>query len=70
MGVTSAGLEALNIVDKTIPEPMGGAHRDIEAMSLSLKDHLCSQLEELKALPMDELLTQRYDRLMSYGNPS
>ena len=70
MGVTSAGLEALNIVDKTIPEPMGGAHRDIEAMSSTLKDQLSSQLEELHAIPLDELLAQRYERLMSYGNPS
>jgi acetyl-CoA carboxylase carboxyl transferase subunit alpha len=70
MGVTSAGLEALNIVDKTIPEPMGGAHRDIEAMSLTLKDELSSQLDELHSIPLDELLAQRYERLMSYGNPS
>jgi len=70
MGVTSAGLEALNIVDKTIPEPMGGAHRDIEAMSSTLKDQLSSQLEELHSIPLDELLAQRYERLMSYGNPS
>ena len=69
MGVTSAGLEKLNIVDKTIPEPMGGAHRDIEAMSSTLKDHLSTQLAELQSQPLDELLAKRYARLMSYGNP-
>jgi acetyl-CoA carboxylase carboxyl transferase subunit alpha len=56
-------------VDKTIPEPMGGAHRDIEAMSSTLKDHLSTQLAELQSQPLDELLAKRYARLMSYGNP-
>jgi acetyl-CoA carboxylase carboxyl transferase subunit alpha len=40
MGVTSSDLEKLGIVDTTIPEPMGGAHRDIETMSATLKGHL------------------------------
>ena len=56
-------------MDKTIPEPMGGAHRDIEAMSSTLKDHLSTQLAELQSQPLDELLAKRYARLMSYGNP-
>ena len=70
MGVTSENLEKLNIVDKTIPEPMGGAHRDIEAMSSNLRDHLITQLDELQAVTVDELLSKRYERLMNYGNPN
>jgi len=70
MGVTSENLEKLNIVDKTIPEPMGGAHRDIEAMSFNLRDHLITQLDELQAVTVDELLSKRYERLMNYGNPN
>ena len=70
MGVTSAGLEKLNIIDQTIPEPMGGAHRDIETMSQTLKEHLFSQLTELQSQPIDDVLIKRYDRLMSYGNPA
>jgi acetyl-CoA carboxylase carboxyl transferase subunit alpha len=49
---------------------MGGAHRDIEAMSSTLKEQLSSQLDELHSIPLDQLLAQRYERLMSYGNPS
>jgi len=69
MGVTSGNLEKLGIVDQTIPEPMGGAHRDIETMCTTLKDSLSSQLDELSAIPVDELLEKRFERLMSYGQP-
>ena len=69
MGVTSDNLERLGIVDETIPEPMGGAHRDIETMCTTLKDSLVRQLDELSAVPIDELLEKRFDRLMSYGQP-
>ena len=68
MGVTSEGLEKLNIVDQTIPEPMGGAHRDIEKMSATLKEYLISQLAELRAETIDDLLERRYERLMRYGS--
>ena len=67
MGVTSIGLERLNIVDETIKEPLGGAHRDIEEMSGNLKDRLNGQLIELKKYPVDELVERRYERLMNYG---
>jgi len=69
MGVTSDNLEKLGIVDETIPEPMGGAHRDIDRMCETLKASLSRQLEELSAVPMDELLETRFERLMSYGRP-
>jgi len=68
MGVTSKNLEQLGIVDETIAEPLGGAHRDIDAMSDTLKAHLADQLQQLQQLPIDELLEQRYQRLLSYGN--
>jgi acetyl-CoA carboxylase carboxyl transferase subunit alpha len=48
---------------------MGGAHRDIETMCTTLKDSLSSQLEELSAVPVDQLLEKRFERLMSYGQP-
>ena len=69
MGVTSSDLEKLGIVDTTIPEPMGGAHRDIETMSTTLKQHLIKQLNELQSEDVESLLEKRYQRLMGYGNP-
>ena len=68
MGVTSSVLEELGIVDTTIPEPMGGAHRDVDAMSANIREHLVKQLAELEAMPTEKLLEKRYQRLMSYGN--
>ncbi|MBX2807018.1 MAG: acetyl-CoA carboxylase carboxyltransferase subunit alpha [Cellvibrionaceae bacterium] len=68
MGVTSNVLQELGIVDQIIPEPLGGAHRDIEAMAAGLKAHLSQQLEQLLSEPIDDLLERRYQRLMSYGH--
>ncbi len=69
MGVTSDILEDLGIVDETIPEPLGGAHRDIDTMALKLRERLSEQLESLQKVDINELLEKRYKRLMSYGNP-
>lgn len=68
MGLTSTILEDLGIVDHTIEEPLGGAHRDIEQVASNIKVHLLSELERLSAVPMEQLLEDRYKRLMSYGN--
>lgn len=68
MGVTSSTLEELGIVDATIPEPLGGAHRDPEAMASRLREHLLDQVERICAMDPDAMLEARYRRLMSYGN--
>lgn len=68
MGVTSSILEDLEIVDATIPEPLGGAHRNVALMAERIKTHLIEQLDVLQALPLEDLLAKRYQRLMSYGN--
>lgn len=67
MGVTSKRLEELGIVDHTIPEPMGGAHRDIAAVCANIKTALIEQLDRLSEMPEEELVSRRYERLMSYG---
>ena len=67
MGVTSKRLEELGIVDHTIPEPLGGAHRDVAATAASIKAALIEQLDRLTALNLDDLVERRYKRLMSYG---
>ncbi len=68
MGVTSSILKELGIVDETIEEPLGGAHRDMDTMAQRLKERLVGQLETLSEVPIDELLEKRYQRLMGYGN--
>ena len=68
MGLTAPRLKELELVDRVVDEPLGGAHRDIEAMASSLKNNLNEVLESLEATPMDKLLEQRYERLMQFGN--
>ncbi len=67
MGITSSRLQELGLVDQVLGEPLGGAHRDPALMAVSIKRALIEKLAVLKALPEDELLAQRYERLMSYG---
>ena len=68
MGLTSTTLQELGIVDETIKEPLGGAHRDMEVTATTLQDRLVEQLDNLKSQSLDELLEKRYQRLMNYGN--
>jgi acetyl-CoA carboxylase carboxyl transferase subunit alpha len=68
MGVTSKVLLDLGIVDEIIPEPLGGAHRDIDSMAAGLKARLIVQVDELLSQPIEDVVERRYQRLMSYGN--
>ena len=68
MGVTSSTLEELGVVDATIEEPLGGAHRDPEAMAQRIREHLVTQVARLSSQDTEVMLEERYRRLMSYGN--
>jgi acetyl-CoA carboxylase carboxyl transferase subunit alpha len=68
MGLTSGVLQELGIVDATIPEPLGGAHRDVDATATRVREHLVTEVARLKAIPLDELREIRFQRLMSYGS--
>jgi acetyl-CoA carboxylase carboxyl transferase subunit alpha len=68
MGVTSKVLQELGIVDATIQEPLGGAHRDLDLMAERVREHLVTQIDSLARMPVEEMLEARYRRLMSYGN--
>ncbi|MFV1466251.1 MULTISPECIES: acetyl-CoA carboxylase carboxyl transferase subunit alpha [Idiomarina] len=67
MGVTAQRSKELGLIDAIIPEPLGGAHRHKEEMATRLKQQLVSDLESLKDLSHEELLDQRYRKLMSFG---
>jgi acetyl-CoA carboxylase carboxyl transferase subunit alpha len=67
MGITSERLQELGLIDEIVPEPLGGCHRDRRQTADNLKVALKRNLEELLREPADELLEQRYRRLMSYG---
>ena len=74
----SGGALAIGVGDKVnmlqystysviFPEPLGGAHRNPEAMAASLKAQLLADLADLDVLSTEDLKNRRYQRLMSYG---
>ncbi len=67
MGITSDRLKEFGLIDVIVPEPLGGAHRDMDAMAEELKRELVDALNYLQGLPTDRLLEERYQRLLSYG---
>jgi acetyl-CoA carboxylase carboxyl transferase subunit alpha len=68
MGVTSERLEELGIVDTTIEEPLGGAHRNIKLMSERIREKLIEQIQQFQNMDTSALLERRYKRLMSHGS--
>jgi acetyl-CoA carboxylase carboxyl transferase subunit alpha len=67
MGITADRLRRLRLVDEILREPLGGAHRDPQAMAESLKVSLARHLAEVEALPPGELLERRRARLRGFG---
>lgn len=67
MGVSAEKIKELGLINQIVSEPLGGAHRDYDSMAANLKATLKQQLAQLMSLSTEELLAQRYDRLMSFG---
>jgi acetyl-CoA carboxylase carboxyl transferase subunit alpha len=67
LGITAPRLKSLNLIDRIVNEPLGGAHRDPALMMQSMKKSLQDALDDLTKQPIDVLLETRYERLMSYG---
>jgi len=61
-------LKELGLIDAIIPEPVEGAHRNVEEAAELLSDALEASLKELLAMPMDELMQQRDKRLRNMGS--
>ncbi|MEH6503649.1 MAG: acetyl-CoA carboxylase carboxyl transferase subunit alpha [Cycloclasticus sp.] len=67
MAITSSKLLDLGLIDGVIDEPLGGAHRNLPFMKAQIKQTLLDEVETLRSKSQDDLLAQRYNRLMSYG---
>ena len=67
LGLTAHRLKALNLVDKIVNEPLGGAHRDPKQMAVLLKRALTDSLRQFQGMKTKELLAARHEKLMSYG---
>ena len=67
MNITASKLQSLKLIDSVVEEPLGGAHRDYDTAAQNLRNQLLSDLEQLSNDSTEELLSKRFDRLMSYG---
>src|SRR5487761_497788 len=67
MGGTAERLKKLGLVDEVLREPFGGAHRGPQAMAETLKASIVRHLNELRAMPITQLLDARQARLRSFG---
>ncbi|MDD5274030.1 MAG: acetyl-CoA carboxylase carboxyl transferase subunit alpha [Methylovulum sp.] len=67
MGITSDRIREQGFLDEVVREPLGGSHRDFVSTAKNLKETLLRHLAELKQQPIDELLTNRYQRIMDFG---
>jgi acetyl-CoA carboxylase carboxyl transferase subunit alpha len=67
LGITASRLKTLGLVDKIVPEPLGGAHRDPQAAAQALKKALAEALKQLQDKKPKELVETRLERLMAHG---
>jgi acetyl-CoA carboxylase carboxyl transferase subunit alpha len=67
MKLTAQDLLELNIIDKVIEEPLGGAHKDVDLVSSNIKNYIVKELTELLKLDSNTLLDMRYQRIRKIG---
>ncbi|EPY14918.1 MULTISPECIES: acetyl-CoA carboxylase carboxyltransferase subunit alpha [Paenibacillus] len=67
MKITASDLKELNVIEEIIPEPQGGAHKDVEAASANMKDALWRHLTELMGMSPEQLREDRYDKFRNIG---
>ena len=67
LGITADRLQKLGLIDTIIKEPLGGAHRDFGQTMGNVKTILEKQLHDAQSMPISDLLSRRFDRIMAYG---
>ena len=67
LAITASRLKTLGLIDKIVPEPLGGAHRDPQAASQALRKALIEALKQFDGKKPKELVEQRLERLMGHG---
>lgn len=67
MGIDSKHLHEHGLIDRILEEPLGGAHRDPQAMAERLATAVCEVLAELDGTDPETLIARRYERLMGHG---
>ncbi|HEY1771970.1 MAG TPA: acetyl-CoA carboxylase carboxyl transferase subunit alpha [Gammaproteobacteria bacterium] len=68
MGITADRIKSLGLIDAVLKEPLGGAHRDADAMAAAVKKALLDGLARLDGLGVEELVEARYKRFANFGS--
>ena len=67
LGITAPKLKALGLIDKILNEPLGGAHRDPQAMAVTLKKAIADSLKTLSEKTADKIVQERQKKLLELG---
>ena len=67
MKMTSEELRSRHLVDEVLPEPLGGARRDLDEIALTVRGAVQRHVEELSGIDTQQMLDQRYERIRSFG---
>ena len=67
MGITAERLAELGLVDEVVEEPLGGAHRDVDAMAEAIRAALARHLAAVSERSLDDLVAERHQRLTGVG---
>lgn len=59
LNLTAKRLKSLKLIHEVIEEPLGGAHRNPDAMAETLKESLVANLKTLQQLSLDDLVQAR-----------
>ncbi len=65
--VTAQDLIELGVVDKVIPEPSGGAHRNPNEAASILRDFILGEIDRLSGIPVEELVKKRIEKFQGMG---
>ncbi|PJE79258.1 Acetyl-coenzyme A carboxylase carboxyl transferase subunit alpha [invertebrate metagenome] len=67
MSITAQNLQELELVNRVVREPLGGAHRDMDTAAENLKEALIEELAGLQGMDIDKLMERRYKKVRGYG---
>jgi len=67
MRITAQDLQQLGLIDRIVPEPVGGAHRNHQEVAATLKQAVLEAFNELRRVPAERLTEHRYQKFRRMG---
>ncbi|MGO1470389.1 MAG: acetyl-CoA carboxylase carboxyl transferase subunit alpha, partial [Tissierella sp.] len=67
MKLTAGDLLDLKVIDEVIKEPLGGAHKDVDATAKNIKKYISKEIKTLLSMEKKELVDKRYEKFRNMG---